>query len=317
MKPIIACLLGFSLFAFSCAQQAPKADAYGNFEADELIVGAEATGKILELRIEEGQSLQAAQVVGRIDSAQLVLKIAQLKNSIQAIAAKSPAIGAQLAVFEKQMNASKQQLATLEREKTRIENLLKKDAAVPKQLDDINAQIDQVHKQMDVILQQRSASDASLNVQKTGLLAEILPLQSQILQVEDQIAKCKIVNPIDGAVLTKLAEAGEIAAFGKPLYKIAQLKEMTLRAYVGGDQLGNIKVGQDVTVSIDDVDHKMRNLTGKITWVASQAEFTPKIVQTRDERVNLVYAFKVQVPNDGSLKIGMPAEVHWTAPAGK
>jgi HlyD family secretion protein len=313
MKSFYFCFLALALLALSCQRSAPKADAYGNFEADELIVGAEASGKIIQFSVEEAQTLKAGTVVGRIDSTQLVLKIAQLKANMRAVAAKSPAIAAQLAVFEKQLNANKQQLATLQREKQRIENLLKKDAAVPKQLDDLNAQIEQVQRQMDVVTEQRSASDANLNTQKNGLLAEILPLQDQISQIEDQIAKCKIVNPIDGTVLTKLAEAGEVTSFGKPLYKIANLQQIILRAYVAGDQLGSIKVGQEVKVSIDGLDKTMRDFTGKISWVSSKAEFTPKIIQTKDERVNLVYAIKILVPNDGTLKIGMPAEVHWSA----
>lgn len=314
MKPLYFSFVALALLALSCQRSAPKADAYGNFEADELIVGAEASGKIIQFSIEEAQTLNAGTVVGRIDSTQLVLKIAQLKANIRAVAAKSPAIAAQLAVFEKQLNANKQQLATLQREKQRIENLLKKDAAVPKQLDDLNAQIEQVQRQMDVVNEQRSASDANLNTQKNGLLAEILPIQDQIAQMEDQIAKCKIVNPIEGTVLTKLAEAGEVTSFGKPLYKIANLQQIILRAYVAGDQLGSIKVGQEVKVSIDGPDNTMRDFTGKISWVSSKAEFTPKIIQTKDERVNLVYAIKILVPNDGTLKIGMPAEVHWSAP---
>ncbi|MDX2279914.1 MAG: HlyD family efflux transporter periplasmic adaptor subunit [Saprospiraceae bacterium] len=314
MKPLYFSFVALALLALSCQRSAPKADAYGNFEADELIVGAEASGKIIQFSVEEAQTLNAGTVVGRIDSTQLVLKIAQLKANIRAVAAKSPAISAQLAVFEKQLNANKQQLATLQREKQRIENLLKKDAAVPKQLDDLNAQIEQVQRQMDVVNEQRSASDANLNTQKNGLLAEILPIQDQIAQMEDQIAKCKIVNPIDGTVLTKLAEAGEVTSFGKPLYKIANLQQIILRAYVAGDQLGSIKVGQEVKVSIDGPDNTMRDFTGKISWVSSKAEFTPKIIQTKDERVNLVYAIKILVPNDGTLKIGMPAEVHWSAP---
>lgn len=314
MKPLYFSFVALALLALSCQRSAPKADAYGNFEADELIVGAEASGKIIQFSVEEAQTLNAGTVVGRIDSTQLVLKVAQLKANIRAVAAKSPAIAAQLAVFEKQLNANKQQLATLQREKQRIENLLKKDAAVPKQLDDLNAQIEQVQRQMDVVTEQRSASDANLNTQKNGLLAEILPLQDQIAQIEDQIAKCKIVNPIDGTVLTKLAEAGEVTSFGKPLYKIANLQQIILRAYVAGDQLGSIKVGQEVKVSIDGPDNSLRDFTGKISWVSSKAEFTPKIIQTKDERVNLVYAIKIMVPNDGTLKIGMPAEVHWSAP---
>ena len=303
------------LFIFSaivlaaCNGQESQTDAYGNFEADELIVGAEATGKIIRLDVEEGQQLQAGTLVGLIDSVQLMLKKEQLQATIRAVAAKSPAIGAQLAVFEKQMNASRQQLATLQREKQRVENLLKNDAATPKQLDDLNAQIEQVQRQMDVILEQRSATDAALNTQKGGLMSEIMPLQKQIAQLDDQIARCRVRNPAAGTVLSIYAETGEMTAFGKPLYKIADLSRMVLRAYVSGDQLGSIQLGQQVKVLIDAPDGGSRSFDGKITWISSKAEFTPKIIQTKDERVNLVYAVKIAVQNDGALKIGMPAEV--------
>ena len=299
------------LLAAACQKNGPKADAYGNFEADEMIVSAEANGQILELRLEEGQTLQTGQLVGRIDSTQLVLRKEQLQAAIRAVAAKSPAIGAQLAVYEKQLDANRQQLATLEREKQRVEKLLKSDAATPKQLDELNDQITLVQRQMDVVLQQRSATDASLSTQKGGLLAEILPLQKQIAQLDDQIAKCRVVNPVDGTVLTRYAETGELATFGKPLYKIADLRTLVLRAYVAGDQLGNIRLGQELKVAIDAPDGGMREFPGKITWISSRAEFTPKIIQTKDERVNLVYAVKIAVENDGSLKIGMPGELRF------
>lgn len=298
------------LILFSaCQKTAPKADAYGNFEADERIIGAEANGQILEFTVAEGQELAAGAVVGRIDSTQLVLKKEQLQAAIRAVAAKSPAIAAQLAVYEKQLAASRQQLATLQREKQRVENLLRSDAATPKQLDDLNDQMTLVQRQMDVVLEQRSATDATLTTQKGGLLAEILPLQKQIAQIDDQLAKCRIVNPAAGTVLTTYAETGEIAAFGKPLYKIADLHTMTFRAYVAGDQLGAIRLGQALKVAIDAPDGAMREFPGKVTWISSKAEFTPKIIQTKDERVNLVYAVKIAVENDGSLKIGMPGEV--------
>lgn len=310
MKYPFLLLLPLLTLLAACNSSAPKADAYGNFEATERIVSAEANGQILSLQLDEGQTLKSGQVVGAVDSLQLVLKKEQLQASIRAIAAKSPAISAQLEVFQRQFAAAKQNLATLQHEKQRIENLLKNDAATPKQLDDLNAQIEQTQRQMDVILGQQGATDASLNVQKSGLLAEILPLQKQIAQLEDQIAQCRISNPIEGTVLVQYAEAGEIATFGKPLYKIAQLDTMILRAYVAGDQLGNIKTGQTVKVSIDAPDGKMRDMEGAIIWISDKAEFTPKIVQTKDERVNLVYAVKVKVPNpDGSLKIGMPGEL--------
>ncbi len=304
-------ILALSLLA-GCKPSAPKADAYGNFEADERIISAEANGQILALGLEEGQSLKAGEVVGAIDSTQLVLKKEQLRASIRAIAAKSPAIGAQLAVYERQMAANKQSLATLQREKLRIENLLKNDAATPKQLDDLNAQIEQTERQAEVILGQQGATGAVLSTQKSGLLAEILPLQKQIAQLDDQIAHCRVTNPAPGSVLVKYAEPGEVATFGKPLYKLANLGTMTLRAYVAGDQLGSIKTGQKVKVSVDAPGGGMREMEGTVTWISDKAEFTPKIVQTKDERVNLVYAVKVAVPNaDGSLKIGMPAELCW------
>lgn len=308
-------LLKYLLFAGivalgACRDNTSNADAYGNFEADERIIGAEASGKILAFSIEEGQTLKAGEVVGAVDSLQLALKREQLQASIRSVAAKSPAIAEQLAVFEKQMASVRQQLANLDREKRRVENLLKSDAATPKQLDDLNDQIENARRQMDVLLEQKSASNAALSTQKSGLLSEILPLQKQIAQIDDQLAKCRIVNPSDGTVLVKYAEPGEVTAFGKPLYKIADLRTMTLRAYVAGDQLASLKVGQSVHVFIDAEGGTQRELAGKVTWISSKAEFTPKVVQTKDERVNLVYAVKISVADpDGTLKIGMPAEI--------
>lgn len=297
------------LLLFSCTSTTKKADAYGNFEADERIVSAEASGKILELNIEEGQTVQAGQVVGRIDSTQIVLKIAQLRASIKAVAAKSPAIAAQLSVYDKQKDALNTTLTNLAREKKRLENLLRSDAATPQQIDGINDQIANAQKQLDVVAQQKTAMNAGLDVQKNGLLAEIAPLQQQIAQLEDQLAKCRITTSAAGTVLTTYAEQGEVTAMGKPLFKTADLDKITLRAYVTGTQLGSIKIGQDVTVNIDGPDGQLVSKTGKITWISSKSEFTPKIIQTKDERTNLVYAFDVTVKNDGSLKIGMPAEV--------
>lgn len=307
-------LLKYLLFAgaafTACQKNAPKADAYGNFEAEERIVSAEASGKIIAFQVEEGQVLKSGDAVGAIDSTQLVLKREQLQAGIRAVAAKSPAISEQLAVFEKQMASVRQQLANLDREKRRVENLLKSDAATPKQLDDVNDQIEAARRQMDVLLEQKSASNATLSTQKGGLLAEILPLQKQIAQLDDQLAKCRVVNPLDGTVLVKYAEPGEVTAYGKPLYKIADLSALTLRAYVAGDQLISVKTGQTVTVAVDAEGGTQKEMSGKITWISPKAEFTPKVIQTKDERVNLVYAVKISVPNpEGVLKIGMPAEV--------
>ena len=312
MKYFITVIQSLLLIAIlsACQKTARKADAYGNFEAEERIISAEASGKILRFPIEEGQQLKAGEEAGVIDSVQVQLKREQLLAAIKAITAKSPAIAAQLAVFEKQTASVNQQLATLEREKRRVENLLKSDAATPKQLDDLQAQMDAAQRQADLIGQQRSASNASLSIQKNGLLAEILPLQKQIEQLDDQINKCHIINPLQGTILVKYAEPGEITTFGKPLYKIADLSTLTLRAYVAGQQLGAVKIGQPVTVLTDNADGTQQEHSGIIRWISAQSEFTPKIIQTKEERVNLVYAVKISVPNpDGFLKIGMPAEV--------
>ncbi len=299
------------LFALAaCQGNGPVADAYGNFEADEIIVSAEANGRILSFTAEEGQTVVAGQALGQIDTLQLLLKKEQLLASIRAVAAKSPAIAAQLAVFEKQLDANRALLGNLRREKQRLENLLKSDAATPKQLDEINDQIALAERQNAVVLEQRSATGASLGTQKSGLLAEILPLQKQIEQLDDQLAKCRIASPTPGTVLSTYAAAGELATFGKPLYKSADLRRMVLRAYVPGDLLGSIRLGQQVRVAIDAAEGALREFPGTITWISAKAEFTPKIIQTKSERVNLVYAVKVEVDNgDGALKIGMPGEL--------
>lgn len=300
------------LFAAACSSDGARADAYGNFEADDLIVSAEGSGRILQFVAEEGGQLKAGDTVGTIDASQLSLRREQLEASIRAVAARSPAIAEQLAVFEKQSAAVRQQMATLEREKRRVEALIRNDAATPKQLDDLNAQLEAAQRQLDVVAGQQTATNASLSVQKGGLLAEITPLQKQISQLDDQIAKCRITNPVAGTVLVTYAEAGEVTAMGKPLYKIADLSSLVLRAYVSGKQLSAVKIGQEVKVSVDAGDGSMKELTGKIIWISPKAEFTPKVVQTREERVSLVYAVKISVPNaDGMLKIGMPGEVRF------
>jgi len=300
------------LFAAACSSDGARADAYGNFEADDLIVSAEGSGRILQFIAEEGGQLKAGDTVGTIDASQLSLRREQLEASIRAVAARSPAIAEQLAVFEKQSAAVRQQMATLEREKRRVEALIRNDAATPKQLDDLNAQLEAAQRQLDVVAGQQTATNASLSVQKGGLLAEITPLQKQIGQLDDQIAKCRITNPVAGTVLVTYAEAGEVTAMGKPLYKIADLSSLVLRAYVSGNQLSSVKIGQEVKVSVDAGDGSMKELTGKIIWISPKAEFTPKVVQTREERVSLVYAVKISVPNaDGMLKIGMPGEVRF------
>ncbi len=283
------------LLPAACEDNQEKADAYGNFEATEVIVSAETTGKLIRFEVEEGRRLEAGEVVGLIDTTQLHLRREQLKAGIAAISGKTQDP-------EPKIEVLREQLANLTREKERFTALLADGAATPKQVDDLKGQIDVIEKE--IAATRRTIQDAN-----AGILGEIPPLRAQIRQIEDQIDKSYLINPIDGVVLVKLAEPSEFTAAGKPLYKIADLDNMTLRAFVSGEQLPHIRIGQEVTVMIDEDATSNRRLTGEVSWISDQAEFTPKIVQTKEERVNLVYAVKVAVKNDGSLKIGMPGEI--------
>ncbi len=294
-KYLLYSMLGLSLFQ-GCNQDSDKADAYGNFEAEEVIISAEATGKLLSFRLEEGDRLKAWQVIGYVDSTQLYLNKKQLGANIEAIKSKTQNVSVQVDVLEKQK-------ANLLREKNRVEKLLADSAATSKQYDDLSGQLDVVKKQI-------AATKSQLTTANRGLLSEIEPLEVKIEQLEDQIQKCVIINPVAGTVLSKLAYENEITAFGKPLYKIANMEYITLRAYVSGKQLADLKIGQEVIVKIDQNDGEKEH-SGTVTWISSSAEFTPKVIQTKEERVNLVYAFKVRVKNDGTLKIGMPGEVEF------
>lgn len=284
-------------------------DASGTFEAVETIVSAEATGRIMALDLEEGQQLKAGQTVGYIDSLQLSLRKKQLEAQIRATGSRLPDIVAQTNVYKQQIAVSQVRLDNLLHEQKRVQNLLKADAATPKQLDDINAQVEELQKQLDVIRKQDAAQTSVLKTQTSGLRADALPLFVQIEQINDQLSKSRIVNEVGGTVLTKYAEANEVAAAGKPLYKIADLSTLILRAYVTGDQLTGIKLNQQVKILVDSADSKYRQLPGTIEWISNKAEFTPKTIQTKDERANLVYAVKIRVKNDGYLKIGMYGEV--------
>ncbi len=301
----------FSVLAVqvACQSKEETADAYGNFEAVETIVAAEATGSLQQFTVDEGQSLTAGQGVGRIDTEQLLLRKAQVQASEQAVRSRTPDVGAQLSAFEQQIAVQEQQLKTLRREKDRVQNLLDAGAAPSKQLDDIVAQMDLVQRQIALIKQQRVAQASALGTQRSGTSAEQAPLAEQIKQIDDQISKATIINPMAGVVTVKYVEPGEVVTYGKALYKIAALDNIILRAYVSGDQLVNVKTGQQVKVFVDAPDNQLKPYEGTVTWISGKAEFTPKIIQTKDERVNLVYALKIRVKNDGGLKIGMPGEV--------
>jgi len=283
------------LMALACSNGNGDFDATGTFESEEIIVSSEAMGKLVMFQVEEGMQLKQNQIVGVVDTTQLHLKKKQLLSSITAVLSKQPDVNTQLATLQ-------EQIKTAEVEKKRIENLVKLDAATTKQLDDINSQLEVLNKQY-------TATKSSLTITKQGLQSETQPLVAQVEQIQDQIKKSIILNPIDGTVLTRYAKQDEITSNGKALYKIANLSDMTLRAYVDGDQLGQIKLGQKVTVFVDKGDGKQKEMSGEIYWVSSKAEFTPKTIQTKDERANLVYAIKVKVINDGYLKIGMYGEI--------
>ncbi len=291
MKNIIIPLLAISVFIASCTKKDNRSDAYGNFEAVETIVSAEASGKILQFNVEEGQKLEQDAVVGYIDTVQLHLKKLAVTEQKKTVGTKFKSISTQVAVLEEQKRVNL-------REKARIERLIKDEAATGKQLDDVNGAIDVINRQI-----------ASVKSQDETTRQEMKGYDAQAEQIVDQISKSNIVNPVSGTVVLKLAETSEVVTFGKPLYKIADLSEMELRVYISGAQLPEIKLGQKVKVLIDNGANDFRSLEGVISWISDKAEFTPKIIQTKEERVNLVYAVKVKVKNDGSLKIGMPGEI--------
>ena len=285
--PVLAIVLA------SCTGNENLSDAYGNFEVDDIIVSAEANGKLLLLNVEEGKRINANELVAVIDTIDYVLKRKQLK-------AQKKAISSRIENIQSQIDVQKQQKKNLLIDQKRIEKLLNDGAATQKQLDDINGQIDLVNSQIE-----------SIKTQNASVISELEVINTQISQIEESINKCNIKNPIEGIVLEKYAEENEITTFGKPLYKIADMHEMILRVYVSGSQLPQIKIGQEVEVLIDEDAKSNKKLTGIVSWISESAEFTPKIIQTKEERVNMVYAVKVKVQNDGSLKIGMPGEVNF------
>lgn len=277
-----------------CSGGEAASDAYGNFEATEVLISSLATGQLLSFTAEEGETLPAGRVVGLVDTLHLALQRAQLMANRQAVRSKISGVVAQIEVLEEQKRVA-------QIEKARIVKLLEANAATQKQLDDVDGQVRVLDRQIQ-----------SIRTQNATILSEIDALDAQIAQIDDLIDKSVVVNPVAGTVLVTYAEPHELITSGHPLYKIADLDTMELRAYVSGAQLPQVRLGQAVEVLIDDEAESVRSLSGTITWIAAQAEFTPKLIQTREERVNLVYAFKVRVANpDGALKIGMPGEVRF------
>lgn len=286
-------------------------DASGFFEAKEILIASEQNGKILSMGVEEGDQIKALQPLAQIDVTNDKLKAEQVQASIRALTQKTNNPTEQVKLMQDQVRVQQAQLDQLKRERNRVANLLKADAATQKQLDDLTSQVDQVEKQLLVTKQQLNVTLSNINTQNSGILSERAPLQKSIAQIENQISKGVVFSPLTGTVLTKYAYEGEMATVGKVLLKVANLDTMTLKVYATQDQLSRVKLGQAVKIFIDQDKKSFKEYTGKVSWVSSKAEFTPKTILTKDERANQVFAVKVRVPNDGFLKIGMYAEINF------
>ena len=296
MKKALILSALFSIILFlGCKNTDNNFDAAGSFESVETIVSTEASGTILQFNVQEGQTLQPNQSVGYVDSTQLYLRKKQLQAQISSTTSQIPNIPIQVASLNVQLDEAK-------KNQKRTENLVKGDAATQKQLDDANTQVDVIQKQIE-------AQESALGITSNTITKTTEPLERQIDQINDQIKKCRIVNPIHGTVLTKYAEDHEVAAPGKALYKIAETDTLILRAYITGSQLSQVKLGQIIKVMVDKGAKQFGEYNGTVYWVSDKSEFTPKTIPTKDERADLVYAIKVRVINDGFLKIGMYGQI--------
>lgn len=290
MKKFLILIMAFGING--CNQRQDKADAYGNFEVDETIISAQAGGELLDFRVEEGVQLNSGQFIGLIDSTDLAIQKIEIIANKQAVQVQKTSVTAEIKVMQVE-------LKNLIRERNRINKLIKSEAATTKQLDDIEGNITVLESKIQALRNQYILINKQV---------EVIDAKKDL--VNERISRCIIINPIDGVVLTKLAQQHELMAPGKPLYKIADMTNIFLRAYVSEPQLTRIKIGQNVTVAVDEGDG-LKTYPGTISWISSESEFTPKIIQTKEERVNLVYAIKIKVTNDGFLKLGMPAHVNF------
>jgi len=290
-KNLLLIILTAALFA--CSNNNEQADAFGNFEANPVIVSSEVSGQILKLNIEKGQSVNAGFVAAMIDTVQTALKIKQIDAQKKTVITRRQTIQAQIAVY-------KEQIKTLQINKNRIVKMLEDGASTQKQFDDISGNIEVIEKQI-----------ASTRTQFAAINTELEVLEVQKATTLDLLRRGTVIAPVNGTILETYVEQEELAIPGKPLFKIADLKELILKVYISGAQLPEVKIGQEINVAIDKSETENLTLKGTVTWISSEAEFTPKIIQTKEERVKLVYAVKVAVKNNGTLKIGMPGEVRW------
>lgn len=292
MKRIV--YIAAMMLAVSCGKES-EFDAQGTFEATEVVISSEANGKILDFDVVEGSIVETDKPVGAIDSVQLHLQRKQLLAQHSALLGSRPDI-------KKQVASLREQIAKHKSELRRVENMLKDGAATQKQYDDIEAQVKILETQLDATL-------STLDKNTTTINNNLLALEAQIAALDDRISKCRIVSPVSGTVLVKYAQAGELATVGKPLMKVADLDKIYLRAYFTSEQLAKVNLGDEVTVVADFGGDERYNYAGRIEWISSESEFTPKSIQTKDSRANLVYAVKIAVENDGRLKIGLAGEV--------
>lgn len=292
-------LAALCLTAAACDRQQDPADAYGNFEATEIRVSAEVGGRLLSLTAEEGHTLAAGEVVAQVDTASLLLERAQLEAERQATRSRTATVDAQQAVLTAQRQLAESELA-------RFTRLAADQAATAQQIERAASEVEVLSRRVREIASQRPV-----------IADQVAALDARLAQLDDRIGRATVVNPTAGTVLALYAEAEELIAAGQPIYDLADLSVLELRAYVSGAQLPELSLGQQVEVAIDRDADTERRLPGTISWISSQAEFTPSTLQTKEERVDLVYAVKIEVANpDGRLKIGMPGEVRWRAATG-
>lgn len=288
-------LLGLAVLFFACHGEDGEYDATGVFETTEVIVSAQGTGEIMRFDIDEGKTVDAEVELGYIDTVQLSLKKQELLANLEATDSRRYDVARQIASL-------REEIATQKREQQRYQNLVQAKAANQKQLDDINARLATLEKQL-------AAQTETLENGNRTVSGQVRMLEAQLAQVEDQIGKCRISSPINGTILSKYAEAGELASQGRALFKVGDIVNMYLRAYITADQLTELKIGQSVRVFADEGESGHREYAGTVSWISDKAEFTPKTIQTRDERANLVYAVKIQIQNDGFVKRGMYGEI--------